>query len=550
MLRYAARCMDPNPPAPERLPLPVHLVPWVLAGLAEVALAWGALARPSLGQVALELAGLIGLGALQWWKAPAGALRNPAWAGLLLLVAGGWAHAPPDLLRAFLYAAGLVGFAFVGARVIPQSAVLSGILAVVAGLGARVLSLGAGDVLNPRTQLIRELTPQGQGDCGDGPPLLLITLDTLRWDHAVDMRSVQRLADGGTAYPRAMATSSWTLPSMVSIHTGLDAAEHGAGAWPGGRTTRAPVDAPVLAEQLRDAGYCTQAVLTNPYLTAEMGLQRGLDRVVHVNERAPQRLALLGWPWGPRAWQGELVVDRAVDWLGDLPERGWFVWVHLLDAHLPHTHAPEGSPSKTWRSAEVRSGRLFSDAEREAVRQSYAGEVAYVDDQVNRLLDAVQGRDPLVILAADHGEELWEHGDVEHGHTHHSQVVDVPIVLSWPGVAGPGVASLIDVAPTLRAAAGLDPGGIDLLQGVPADRVAMAFGNKYVFVDRSARQGDQRVIVDQHGAWRSDVDELHVAPAGFEDPLVGALQELNVVTGGRAAELNADALRALGYVDP
>src|SRR4029450_6199643 len=103
-----------------------------------------------------------------------------------------------------------------------------------------------------------------------------------------------------------------------------------------------------------------------------------------------------------------------------------------------------------------------------------------------------------VVFTADHGEEFWDHGGVEHGHSHHGEVVDVPLVLVAPGVSPgrrEGVASLVDVAPTVRAALGLAPGGLDLRRGVPEDRVAAAWGGLILHIDCSARDARRRVIM-------------------------------------------------------
>jgi arylsulfatase A-like enzyme len=100
------------------------------------------------------------------------------------------------------------------------------------------------------------------------------------------------------------------------------------------------------------------------------------------------------------------------------------------------------------------------------VHAGYAAEVAYVDRHLGRLLDALEAKGVLdsgiVVFTSDHGEEFWEHGGLEHGHSHHAEVLDVPLLLVAPGLApGPrgGVASLVDVVPTIRAALGDAPDG-------------------------------------------------------------------------------------------
>jgi arylsulfatase A-like enzyme len=190
--------------------------------------------------------------------------------------------------------------------------------------------------------------------------------------------------------------------------------------------------------------------------------------------------------------------------------------------------------------------------------------VAYTDTQIGRLLDALESRrvlnEGVVVFTADHGEEFWDHLGVEHGHSHHGEVVDVPLVLVAPGVpagARPGVASLLDVAPTVRAAVGLAANGIDLRKGVPPGRIATAWGGLVQHLDCSARDASRRVIAagcDHASAavsaydLRIDPAELHPAAWDPDDELVHAAWAVRPPRRGTASQVDRSALRALGYV--
>ncbi len=541
------------------------MLPWLFAPLVQLPFAYAAVVQPELWRVVVEFAAFWVLGALQLRFAPEGFARSPLAPAALLLLGAAWLHVPAGLVMGFAAVLGLLLLGVVALRVLePVSRWWVGLLVLPFGaMGQRLVVLSASYVGNPVAEISKELrgfvTPRTQAT-SQGPLILLVTVDTLRWDKAQDMESVQRIAAGGGYWPRAMATSSWTLPSLASLMTGLPPSEHGAGASGlGYQSVNAEV--PLLAEELREQGYATAAFGANPFASSSTGLERGFDDFFHVNERAAHRLTFGGRPvHANNYWAGEGLVDRAVQTLQDAPERGTFVWVHLLDVHLPHRHAPAQSSVSGWRRSDYMNAGIVSPQHRADTIEGYQAEVDYVDQQVLRLLDALAERgleqEAVILFTADHGEELWDHGDFEHGHAHAGEVIDVPLALRHPNFVGtgPGVASLVDVAPTLRAAAGLAPKGLDLAQGIPAERIAVAVGNKYVAHAASARQGSRRVVQPSEGAaWWVD---LAVDPQGLErmvpsasDPLLEVLGQVDLKQGGSAAEVDLEALRALGYVE-
>ena len=541
------------------------MLPWLLAPLVQLPFAYAAVVPPEPWRVGVEIGAFWVLGALQLRLAPEGFARSPLAPAALLLLGAGWLHLPAGLVMGFAAVLGLLILGVVALRVLePISRWWVGLLLLFpAVLGQRLVVLSGSYVGDPVGELGKELrgfvSPASE-PTSQGPLILLVTVDTLRWDKAQGMESVQRIASGGGYWPRAMATSSWTLPSLASLMTGLPPSEHGAGASGlGYQSVNAEI--PLLAEELRDQGYATAAFGANPFASSSTGLERGFDDFFHVNELAAHRLTFGGRPvHANNYWAGEGLVDRAIAHLQDAPEQGTFVWVHLLDVHLPHRHAPQESSVSGWRRSDYLNAGIVSPQHRADTIAGYQAEVDYVDQQVLRLLDALAERgleqEAVILLTADHGEELWDHGGFEHGHSHAGEVIDVPLALRHPGFVstGQGVASLVDVAPTLRAAAGLTPGGIDLAQGVPADRVAVAVGNKYVSHAASARQGSRRVVQPSQGAaWWVDlaVDPQGLSPmAPLEsEPLLGILGQVDLEQGGEAAEVDLDALRALGYVE-
>jgi arylsulfatase A-like enzyme len=376
------------------------------------------------------------------------------------------------------------------------------------------------------------------------------------------MASVGRLAQRGAVWPRAMSTSSWTLPALASLQTGLMPAAHGAGCLEEGHCQGLSPEVRPLAEELGAAGWVTAAVVSNPWVGAGTGFDRGFDYFFD-SGRILNRLVIGGAPRGLHRQDDARTVDEALAWLEGAPRRGFYLWVHLLGPHMPYHHSPNPS-MQTIDPVALRSAYPPSETQKRIVRDAYAGEVAYSDRQVMRLLDALEARgvldDGVVVLTADHGEELWDHGGIEHGHSHHGEVVDVSLVLVAPGVVPgerPGVASLLDVAPTLRAIAGLPPRGLDLRAGVPAARTATAWGGLILHLDCSARAAGRRVIARDcsHDADKVRVydlarDPLELAPMPWEpdDPLVQSAWAVQAPGRGAASNLPVDRLRALGYL--
>src|SRR6185436_10250953 len=136
----------------------------------------------------------------------------------------------------------------------------------------------------------------GGGPCADGhdvvprQSVLLITVDALRADVAREMRTYRRLAAEGVEFTQHVTTSPWTLPSMASLLTGLVPADHGAGESRSSRSLvlRSPVrgDARTLPAMLGARGLVTHAIVTNPYLTARYGIDRGFCTFENVSMEA------------------------------------------------------------------------------------------------------------------------------------------------------------------------------------------------------------------------------------------------------------------------
>jgi arylsulfatase A-like enzyme len=392
--------------------------------------------------------------------------------------------------------------------------------------------------------------------------------------------ALDALAAESDVWLDAFSTSNATNPSFASIHTGLFVHHHGVR----DLAPRLPAEHVTLAERLAAAGYDTHAVFAAQHLNPEgSGLGQGFASVAPAEIHSAARLA----------------VNRAIGWLQAPHRRPFFLWLHLYDPHTPHLPpAPFAlgvRPARLYGLSQVRSWvpfrtpgqRDFRVPKLAADRDLYLSEVAYLDREVDRLLDFLRSRgtlaDTVVAFVSDHGENLEDH-DVQYRHAGlWDTTTHVPLMIRWPdrgpASAGPlrppprrlrGLVQTIDLYPTLLAAAGLRPGRSDaqdlrrLVEGGRHGRPAV-FADQADGTGASVRTRDWRYFLSAGskivpaGAYlydlRRDPGELvNLAGKGRreEADLLATLRE--ALRGGRAAEqrspLTAEeeaALRALGY---
>lgn len=243
---------------------------------------------------------------------------------------------------------------------------------------------------------------------GVRPSILLVTLDTTRADAmgpdaaGVETPSFNALVARGRRFTRAYATVPETLPSHTSMMTGLYPAGHGI--HENGRSL--PAGQALLAERLQQSGYRTAAFVSSFVLARRFGLGRGFD--IYEDVEDAERPA------------GE-TTDRAIEYLGGKSDRPLLLWVHYFDAHAPY------APKEPFRTRYAKN--------------PYLGEVAAVDEQLGRLVQAFEKSAPgpiAILVAGDHGEGLGDHGESQHGNLLYEPTMRVPFLLAGPGV-GPGV---------------------------------------------------------------------------------------------------------------
>lgn len=351
---------------------------------------------------------------------------------------------------------------------------------------------------------------------GSRPNVILIGMDTLRadelgaWGRTPSLTPhLDRLAGQSDVWPEAYTTFNATNPSFASMMTGLYGKSHGVY----DLKTPLPRSHVTLAEHLAGAGYDTFAVISASHLgDHNSGLGQGFGKVVRATEHHA----------------AELAVDTTLDWIASQNDdqaktRPFFVWLHLFDPHTPHTPpnpyaigyrpaSPFGlSPVDAWVPFREPGARGFVEQVLGGQRDLYDGEVAYLDHQVGRLLDYLESRslleDTLLVLVADHGESLGEHGVLFRHVGLHDTIVHVPLMVRWPGRERQGrrldgLVQTLDVFPTILQAAGIAPPQTDGkdLKGDAARRA--------VFAEHSDRFGAMVRTRDHKYIWNQGLPKL------------------------------------------
>jgi arylsulfatase A-like enzyme/Flp pilus assembly protein TadD len=441
-----------------------------------------------------------------------------------------------------------------------------------------------------RSAALADSRPGPEQGTDGPPPVILISVDTLRADHLscygyAKLRTphIDSLATGGTIFTEINSQAPITLPSHVSLFTSTYPFANGirenAQVLPPGATT--------LATVLAAHGYDTAAFIGGYFLERRYGLAQGFQTYDS--------------PFDTRVIKGALdlkrpaaqVIEGAEHWLEQNSGHPFFLFVHLFDLHQPY------DPPAAYRAR--------------APQSEYDQELAYADDSLGGFLEflAKSGLDrrALVVLFSDHGESLGDHGETTHGYFIYRSTLHVPLIFHWPQAEGirnaeSGIrispqatnlqprasslnehsplvvapAGLIDVAPTILSFLGIQPPatfcGHSLLElvknGYSPSRDVYSESSyahdKFGWAAlRSLRREDFQYIDAPHPELydlKHDPAELHnllpgqsALAASYRERLATLLATYRSVPAAGApastATLpgSAESLRALGYLD-
>lgn len=295
--------------------------------------------------------------------------------------------------------------------------------------------------------------------CGktSNPNIILIIVDTLRADHLGcygyhrdTSPAIDSLSETGMLFLNVHGQSSWTLPAITTIFTGLNVKEHGAGRR-GNSVYAMNHDVPTIPLLLKREGFNTMGIFNVYLLSEQFGFHKGFDKYD------------CDWLGDGRAG---LSVDNAIEWLSDYDESApFFLSLHIFDPHDPYDppapydeyFTPSGAEGVTWWTA-FSDGRLdSSDENLEHLVGLYDGEIAWTDSQLERLFTHLRNSNlaanTVIILVADHGEEFLDHQSVGHGYTMHREIVHVPLIVTGPGIPIDSLVTTLrsqtDILPTI-----------------------------------------------------------------------------------------------------
>lgn len=261
-------------------------------------------------------------------------------------------------------------------------------------------------------------------------------------------------------------------------------------------------DVPTLAERLAAQGYQTAAITEDAMLSASTGITRGFASYREIKSG----IATEGYV--------REVVDEALAWLERRRGERFFLFLHTYQVHGPYAPPPEYDVFRTW----ARDGREVevdeSTPEVVRARLRYAGEVLYTDAQIGRLLAGLEAlgeaERTIVIVTADHGEALGEHGVIGHNWYLIEPVLRVPLIVRAPGRTAPGTriaapASLADVTPTILELAGIEiPRAVQGQSLVPLlERPGdERFLERVVYAERDTEDGSRPTVVARKGRFK------------------------------------------------
>jgi len=391
--------------------------------------------------------------------------------------------------------------------------------------------------------------------------ILLVSIDTLRADRVgcyggrvAGTPVIDRLAKEGIRFVNAISAVPLTLPSHATMLTGLNPPHHGVR---NNGTFRLGNESTTLAELLASRGYRTAAMVSAFVMDRQFGLAQGFedyDDDLTVGDQPSQGSF--------RERRAEITNRGAIDWLRKHGRERFFLFVHYFDPHWPYA-AP--SPFKE-----------------QYLKHPYDGEIAYVDQQIGRLLDALDETGArshtLVVLTSDHGESLGEHGELSHGVFIYDATQRVPLIVSGSSRLPQGVVmdhqvGLVDIVPTVLDLLGIErpseveghnmfqrPIGSRLvymeslgaelmhgcapLFGVRSDKTKFVYAPKPELYDLRADPGEVKNLYAER---REEAETLYASLRGFAgDDLAFSGHRQGLPLSEEAAE----RLRALGYIVP
>jgi len=323
------------------------------------------------------------------------------------------------------------------------------------------------------------------------PNIILITIDTLRADslscygnNLIKTSNIDSLAVDGILFEKAISQSPWTTPSVASILTGLYPSTHKAGEiiWNGSekRWGRIIPSIPTMAKILSENGYLTSAIVTNLWLDKKFGFADGFTYFENLDlepNTEARTLSLFCFKfYKERKYSSfytpaNIVTNKANRFLENHGKNQIFLWIHYIDPHDSYSPPEKYKKNLNYQGKllnedlknsidRIKAGALNLNLEdKNYLKLLYNAEIKFVDDEIGKLIQKLKDLDILdssiIILTSDHGEEFWEHGFVQHGHTLFNELLHVPLIFNFNEKSGLNKkiikeqVRLIDIFPTI-----------------------------------------------------------------------------------------------------
>ena len=282
------------------------------------------------------------------------------------------------------------------------------------------------------------------------PNILWITVDACRKDMFYKLPYIKKLAKKSIVFENAFANAPWTLPSVASMFTGLYPSQHGAL----NEKTKLKKNVKTIAEILTEKGYNTIIITQNDgWITPYYGLTRGFKKIYDIEKLIEESLKIKL----PKSKKKKLFIRMLVKYfigydvltvklLKNIIENAnepWFIYVHLMDTHMPYE--PKTFPLlafirylvfyKKWKEKMQRTWigeKSFTERELRMLKKLYLKAIKNVDKQIQKAIKLLNEEKTTLIITADHGENIGEHGMVGHQFSFHDTLLRVPLIIYTP----------------------------------------------------------------------------------------------------------------------
>lgn len=295
------------------------------------------------------------------------------------------------------------------------------------------------------------------------PNILWITVDACRKDMFYKLPYIQKLSKRSIVFENAFANAPWTLPSVASMFTGLYPSQHGAL----NEKTKLKRNVKTIAEILAEKGYSTIIITQNDgWITPYYGLTRGFKEIYDIEKLIEETLKISL----PKSEKKKLFIRMLVKYfIGydvltvKLLERiienttdPWFVYLHLMDTHLPYE--PKTFPLiaiirhlvfyKNWKEKMQKTWagkKGFDDKELRMLKKYYVKAMKDTEKQIKKCISMLKEKKTVILITADHGENLGEYGIVGHQFSFHDTLLHVPLVVYAPFIEVKKIDTLFEI---------------------------------------------------------------------------------------------------------